>query len=133
MTTTHPQFPNLLSLLKIGDVTLWNRIVSTGHGTRLVANRNASEGLIAYHKARAKGGAGLIITEAAMIDKAGVYSDSQLVLDNDGVIPPLAKLADTVHVAWLQGLRASLPPWAGTNDRSGWSPRRCPRPVCRSF
>ncbi|MEM7545172.1 MAG: hypothetical protein AAF367_06525 [Pseudomonadota bacterium] len=33
-----------------------------GHGTRMAANRVASDKLIAYHEARARGGAGLIIT-----------------------------------------------------------------------
>ena len=95
--TAPAQFPLLLSPLEIGPVILRNRIVSTGHGTRLAAGRIASYALIAYHEARARGGAGLIITEAAMIDEEGVYSESHLVVDNDRVIPSLTRLADAVH------------------------------------
>ena len=95
--TAPAQFPLLLSPLEIGPVILRNRIVSTGHGTRLAAGRIASDALIAYHEARARGGAGLIITEAAMIDEEGVYSESHLVVDNDRVIPSLTRLADAVH------------------------------------
>lgn len=95
--TQQTQFPKLLSPLQIGNVTLRNRIVSTGHGTRLCAGRIASEALIAYHEARARGGAGLIVTEAAMIDEEGVYSESHLVVDSDAVIPSLTRLATAVH------------------------------------
>ncbi|MFY9237542.1 MAG: FAD-dependent oxidoreductase [Roseovarius sp.] len=97
MNAPHTQYPLLLSPLQIGKVTLKNRIVSTGHGTRMAANRLASDALIAYHEARARGGAGLIITEAAMIDEEGVYSESHLVVDTDKVIPSLSKLADALH------------------------------------
>ncbi|MEM7547923.1 MAG: FAD-dependent oxidoreductase [Pseudomonadota bacterium] len=90
-------YPHLLAPLDLGSVRLRNRIVSTGHGTRLAAGRVASDALIAYHEARAKGGAGLIITEAAMIDEEGVYSESHLVVDTDNVIPSLTRLADAVH------------------------------------
>ncbi|MEM7506725.1 MAG: FAD-dependent oxidoreductase [Pseudomonadota bacterium] len=95
--TFHAQFPTLLSPLDIGPVRLRNRIVSTGHGTRLAAGRIASDALIAYHEARARGGAGLIITEAAMIDEEGVYSEAHLVVDTDQVIPSLTRLAEAVH------------------------------------
>ena len=95
--TDAARFPNLLSPLSIGPVKLRNRIVSTGHGTRLAAGRIASDALVAYHEARARGGAGLIITEAGMIDEAGVYSDTMLVVDNDRIIPSLTRLAEAVH------------------------------------
>lgn len=95
--TTHSPFPLLLSPLDIGPVRLRNRIVSTGHGTRLAKGRIASPELIAYHEARARGGVGLIITEAAMIDEEGVYSESHLVVDTDKVIPSLTQLAQAVH------------------------------------
>lgn len=95
--TLSASFKHLFSPLDIGSVRLRNRIVSTGHGTRLASGRVASDALIAYHEARAKGGAGLIITEAAMIDEEGVYSESHLVVDTDKVIPSLAQLAKAVH------------------------------------
>lgn len=95
--TTHSPFPRLLSPLDIGPVRLRNRIVSTGHGTRLAKGRVASPELIAYHEARARGGVGLIITEAAMIDEEGVYSESHLVVDTDKVVPSLTQLAQAVH------------------------------------
>ena len=97
MTIPDPQFPLLLSPLQIGSVTLRNRIVSTGHATRHAAQNRVSDALVAYHAARARGGAGLIITEAMMIDESSVYSDGHVNMSTDDVIPSLKKLADTVH------------------------------------
>ncbi len=58
------RFPHLLSEVALGPVTLRNRIVSTGHHTHL-ADGSPNDRLIAYHEARARGGAGLIICEVA--------------------------------------------------------------------
>ena len=56
-------FPRLFSPLEMGALTIKNRIYSTGHMTMFPRDGKVSEALIAYHEARAKGGAGLIITE----------------------------------------------------------------------
>ena len=50
----------LFSPLAIGPVTIHNRIVSTSHQTSLVHDHLPTDDLIAYHEARARGGAGLI-------------------------------------------------------------------------
>ena len=70
---TGPGFPNLFSPLRIGGVTLRNRIVSTGHETAMADENGISEAMIAYHEARAKGGAGLIVVEVALVDDAAVF------------------------------------------------------------
>jgi len=95
--TAHAQFPLLMSPLDLGSVTLKNRIVSTGHGTRHVTNNKVGETFIAYHEARARGGAGLIITEAMMIDENSVNSPGHLFVGTDDVVPGLARLAEAVH------------------------------------
>ncbi|NOD95286.1 FAD-dependent oxidoreductase [Ruegeria sp. HKCCD4884] len=95
--TAHAQFPLLMSPLDLGSVTLKNRIVSTGHGTRHVQNNKVGDTFIAYHEARARGGAGLIITEAMMIDENSVNSPGHLYVGTDDVIPGLTQLADAVH------------------------------------
>ena len=51
----------LFSPLAIGSVTIPNRIVSTSHQTSLVHHHLPTDELIAYHRARARGGAGLIV------------------------------------------------------------------------
>lgn len=57
----HEMFPNLFSPITLGNCEIKNRIVSTGHHTYL-ADREPSDALIAYHSARAQGGAGLIVS-----------------------------------------------------------------------
>ena len=89
-------FPNLLSPITLNRLTLRNRIVSSGHGTRLADNHEFSDRLLAYHEARAQGGAGLIITEAAMIDEQSVASGTHLVVAHDGCIASFRKFADTL-------------------------------------
>ena len=91
------QFPNLLSPIQINGLDIRNRIVSTGHGTRLADNHEVSERMLAYHVARARGGAGLIITEAAMVDADSVVSETHLVVANDNIIPSLTRFADEMH------------------------------------
>lgn len=57
------QFKHLFSPLKIGNITVKNRIVITGHETAMDFSRDDNDGeqYIEYIRARAKGGPGLII------------------------------------------------------------------------
>jgi 2,4-dienoyl-CoA reductase-like NADH-dependent reductase (Old Yellow Enzyme family) len=59
-------FPNLFSEISLGPCIVRNRIVSTGHHTYLADNAPGDD-LIAYHEARARGGAGLIVSEIVAI------------------------------------------------------------------
>ena len=56
----------VLSPLKIGPVTVKNRIVRTGHGTGF-GRGTMNAALIDYHVERAKGGVGLTIIEAMAV------------------------------------------------------------------
>jgi len=53
-------YPNVFQPLDIGGCTLTNRIVRAAHSTGAVG-----EDLIAYHEARAKGGAALTVLQIA--------------------------------------------------------------------
>jgi hypothetical protein len=50
-------FPNLFSPLTIAGVEIPNRILSTGHDTVMAHEGHVTDRLIAYHEARARGGA----------------------------------------------------------------------------
>jgi 2,4-dienoyl-CoA reductase-like NADH-dependent reductase (Old Yellow Enzyme family) len=52
--------------IRIGDVTIPNRVVRTAHGT-WIAHAQINDELIAYHVARAKGGAGLSYVEMTSV------------------------------------------------------------------
>ena len=73
---------HLFSPLTIRGLTLRNRIFSTGHQTNMVEGGAPSARMAAYHEARAAGGAGLIIIEAARMHDTAL-SDG-LVLDIRG-------------------------------------------------
>ena len=55
-------YPHLFSPLQIGTVTVRNRIMQTAHVKLFTANAIDSQRNVAYQVARAKGGAGLLIT-----------------------------------------------------------------------
>src|SRR5918994_671663 len=60
-----PPFEHLFEPLNLRGHKIRNRILSTGHQTYLAKGGLVSEDLVAYHEARARGGVGLIIAEAA--------------------------------------------------------------------
>jgi len=94
MSTT---FPHLLSPLRIGKVTLRNRIVSTGHDTVLPVDCQVSPALIAYHAARARGGVGLIVLQVSGVHETARYTSHALMATDDSCIPGYRALADAVH------------------------------------
>jgi 2,4-dienoyl-CoA reductase-like NADH-dependent reductase (Old Yellow Enzyme family)/thioredoxin reductase len=60
-------------------------------------NGTVSEANLAYLRRRAKGGAGLIITEISSVHPSGSAINSQLGAYDDRFIPGLKKLADVAH------------------------------------
>ncbi|MBT3366031.1 MAG: FAD-dependent oxidoreductase [Nitrospina sp.] len=91
-------FKNLFSPFNIGAMELKNRIVMGPMGTNL-ANPDgsiASED-IAYYGARAEGGAGLIITEMAVVDTGGKYQPNIPEISSDIHIPGWTALAEKIH------------------------------------
>ena len=94
---TQAPFPNLFSPITLGALTLHNRIVSTGHETHLNEHGQIGDRLIAYHEARAKGGAGLIVTEVALVHASAVFVADPIRVDTDACIPGYRRLAKAVH------------------------------------
>ena len=84
---------------KIGALELRNRIVMTAMGCSLAEiSGEPGQRMINYYAARAKGGAGLIITEITRIDdETGVGTPNQLSVTNTHVIGQLSRLVETVH------------------------------------
>ncbi|MEM7293963.1 MAG: oxidoreductase, partial [Pseudomonadota bacterium] len=93
---TNPAFPHLLSEVRLGDTVIKNRIVSTGHHT-YIADRHPNDELIAYHRARAKGGAGLIVSEIVAVHSSAAFSPMLLNALSDDVIPHYSRLVDCCH------------------------------------
>jgi len=89
-------FPHLLSPITIGSCEIANRVVSTGHHTYL-ADTVPDERLIAYHEARARGGAGLIVSEIVAVHETAGFSSDLLKTDSEAAIPAYADLASACH------------------------------------
>ena len=90
-------FPNLLSPFQIKNVHLRNRIFSTGHETLLVSGGTPDESLAAYHEARAKGGAGLIITEATTVHETAFFNTANPIGYRKECIAGFRLVADAIH------------------------------------
>jgi 2,4-dienoyl-CoA reductase-like NADH-dependent reductase (Old Yellow Enzyme family) len=92
-----PDFPLLFSPLAIGPVELRNRIFSAGHDTTLATDGYVNDALVAYHEARARGGAGLIIIQVAGVHESARYTSHLLMATDDRCIAGYRRLADTLH------------------------------------
>ncbi len=90
------QIERLLSPIEIGSTTVKNRIVSTGHHTYL-ADKRPGEELIEYHRARARGGAGLIITEIVAVHESAGFSRQLLSFEDIDAVEDYRRLADACH------------------------------------
>lgn len=91
------KFPHLFSPLQVGAVTIKNRILSTGHDTLLARNFAVGDELVAYHRARAEGGVGLIVVQVAGVHETARYTGHSLMATTDDCIPGYRRLAETLH------------------------------------
>ncbi|WLR54769.1 FAD-dependent oxidoreductase [Mesobacillus subterraneus] len=94
------KYPNLFTVGKIGSLMLKNRVVMPAMGTRLAtAHGEMTDQQVRYYEERAKGGAGLIITEFTTVDfEMGRAVVNQLRIDDDRFIPGFRRLADAIHI-----------------------------------
>ena len=91
------QFKHLFSPFVLRGKEIRNRILSTGHQTYLSSAGLPGDDMIAYHEARAKGGVGLIIVEAARFHHSAFSDSLELIVDSDKCIPGYARLSKAVH------------------------------------
>jgi 2,4-dienoyl-CoA reductase-like NADH-dependent reductase (Old Yellow Enzyme family) len=90
---------HLLAPVTVGSMTVPNRIVMAPMGVEIVgSDGRANEEVIRYYEERARGGAGLIITEVtAFAYPRGANSAHQLALSDDRFLPELQELTSRVH------------------------------------
>ncbi len=93
-------FDKLFSPLDLGPFTIRNRIVMPALGTNFANRRGeVTPHLIDYYRARAEGGAGMVIVEGSSVHYSGRGFTFQLSIDRDDLIPGLSQLTDAVHRA----------------------------------
>lgn len=91
-----PHFPHLFRPLAIGPVTLKNRIFSSGHDTVMAEGGLVGDQLVAYHQARAAGGVGLIIVQAAGVHETARYTYHVLMATEDACITGYRRIVEAV-------------------------------------
>lgn len=94
MTTA---FAHLFEPLQIRDKRLKNRIMSTGHDTCLPTDNLVNDKLIAYQRARAAGGVGLIVLQVAGVHDSARYTSHVLMATDDACIDGYRRLAEACH------------------------------------
>lgn len=92
-------YSNLFSPIKVGEMTVKNRIFMPPVSTHLAdENGRVTEELLAYYEKRAKGGVGLITVPSVLIEKLSRYGTYRnLGLYETAHVENMKKLADCVH------------------------------------
>jgi 2,4-dienoyl-CoA reductase-like NADH-dependent reductase (Old Yellow Enzyme family) len=88
---------HLLSPLRVGPLELANRVVSTSHQTTLVHDHLPMDELVAYHAARARGGAALIMMEATAVHPSGLLTGHTLAGYHDAIRGGYERIAAAVQ------------------------------------
>lgn len=115
----------LFSPLKIGHITVKNRIVFSAHLTNYAEDFMPSERHAYYYRERARGGAGLIITEEHSVHPTDHPYEKLIHAFHPGVIPGYRRITDMVHAEGVpilaqinhnggqsSGMFTRLPAWA---------------------
>ncbi|HSD02137.1 MAG TPA: FAD-dependent oxidoreductase [Gaiellales bacterium] len=92
-----PMFPQLFSPLQVGSVLLKNRLFSAGHDTTLPTDGRVNDVLVEYQRARAAGGAGLVIVQVAGVHESARYTSHILMVTDDECVPGYRRLAAACH------------------------------------
>jgi 2,4-dienoyl-CoA reductase-like NADH-dependent reductase (Old Yellow Enzyme family) len=96
----------LLQPGRIGSIKIPNRIVMPPMTTRTAdINGFVTVDTLAYYRARAEGGVGLITVEMVSPEKAGKHRKHELGICTDEYVPGLMKLVEHIHCA---GSKASI-------------------------
>jgi 2,4-dienoyl-CoA reductase-like NADH-dependent reductase (Old Yellow Enzyme family) len=94
---SHAAFPHLFEPLQLRGKRLKNRIMSSGHDTSMPTDNRVNPQLIAYHRARAEGGVGLIVLQVAGVHDSARYTSHVLMATDDDCIEGYRELARTCH------------------------------------
>lgn len=93
-------YPLLFAPLRVGAVTLRNRVVNLPQGMGYTNRGLVEDEDVAYHRRRAIGGVGLVITGGTATDPASQDRTRNFIAAYDpAVVPGLRRRADAVHDA----------------------------------
>ncbi|MCC6889371.1 MAG: FAD-dependent oxidoreductase [Hyphomicrobiales bacterium] len=92
-------FPHLFSPLRLGQKQASNRIFRAATATNLAERFDISDRLLAHYAALARGGTGVVVTEAMRLHPSAVVRGSNIPGFDPKIIPGLTRWAQTVHSA----------------------------------
>lgn len=129
------RYTHLLSPLRLGPLTLSNRVVFSAHLTNYAADGMPTEQHAAYYAARAAGGAGLIITEEHSTHVTDWPYEKLIHGFDPRVVPGYRRITEAVHAH-------GVPVLAQLNHNGGqassmysrlpvWGPSPVPDPLFR--
>jgi mycofactocin system FadH/OYE family oxidoreductase 2 len=131
------QFEYLFTPLKIGPISVRNRIVLPAHVTVFGENHLPTERMAYYLGERAKGGASLIISELTSVHPNSLALTQQLAGYDERAIPGFRLISDIVHGhgAKIIGQLAHMGRQSGSLFTSLpiWAPSRVPSPRVREI
>ncbi len=133
--STGTRYRHLFNPLRIGPVTVPNRIVFSAHLTNYAADGLPTEQHAAYYGARAAGGAGLIITEEHSTHRTDWPYEKLIHGFNPDVVAGYRRITERVHAH-------DVPVFAQINHNGGqassmysrlpvWAPSPVPDPLFR--
>jgi 2,4-dienoyl-CoA reductase-like NADH-dependent reductase (Old Yellow Enzyme family) len=111
---------HLLAPLQVGPVALRNRVVSTSHQTSLVHDHLPTDDLVAYHRARARGGIGAVFLEATAVHATGLLTAHTLGGFLPEIVPAYRRLGDTLRA---DGARLFVQLFHGGREQISSAPR----------
>ncbi len=90
-------YPRLFAPLRLGNLTLRNRVVFSAHLTNYAENGLPTEQHASYYEARARGGAGLIITEEHSTHPSDRPYEKMIAGYRPEAIEGYRRITDAVH------------------------------------
>ena len=102
---THPLYPNLLSPLRLGPITLPNRVVMGAMHLGWETQAGGPERLAAFYAERARGGVGLIVTGGIAPNTEGCIAEPGSQLATESEVRNHSKVVRAVHA---EGARICL-------------------------
>lgn len=95
--STHSSLPSVFSPLKLGTVTVHNRVLLSGLHLGVNHSEDPFQRLIDFFEPRASTGVGLIIVGGCSPNKVGrIFYDNDLCISNDSLISEHSKVVSTI-------------------------------------
>jgi 2,4-dienoyl-CoA reductase-like NADH-dependent reductase (Old Yellow Enzyme family) len=114
------QYTALFRPVAVGPVTVRNRVISSSHQTGLVHEHLPTEDLLAYHRARARGGVGAIFIEATAVHPSGLLNPHMIGGYLPEIVPAYRRLSEAVHE---EGARLFVQLFHGGREQISDSPK----------